>query len=163
MANYKVNIMNRIYEVTIDDDKLIVDGQAVSYDLESFNPKGLHIIRTPNQNTEAILEPGQSGEYQIQIDGMHLNAQVVSGSGEFEEKETSGKGSIHSPMPGLIVDILVNIGDRVKKGQTILIQEAMKMQMKLKAPESGIIKSISTTAGERVEKGVLLISLAPAQ
>ena len=64
-------------------------------------------------------------------------------------------------MPGMVVDILVKIGDRVKKGQTILIQEAMKMQMKLKAPESGIIQSISAIAGERVDKGTLLISLVP--
>lgn len=161
MTDYQVSIQNRIYKVSIENDQLLVDGQEVAIDLETIDQKGLHILRKPNQNTDTILEAGQSGHYQIQIDGKHLSAQVRSGSTPQNSGQIKKSGNIHSPMPGMVVDILVKIGDRVKKGQTILIQEAMKMQMKLKAPESGIIQSISAIAGERVDKGTLLISLVP--
>ncbi len=163
MTDYKVNVQNRTYQVTIEEDQLIVDGEKVSFDLESLDQKGLHILRKPNQNTEAIMEAGKNGHYQIQIGGKHLSAQVISGTAPSSSSTQPEEGTIHSPMPGLIVDVLVKIGDHVKKGQTILIQEAMKMQMKLKAPESGIIRAISTSAGERVDKGVLLVSLAASR
>ncbi len=65
-------------------------------------------------------------------------------------------------MPGLIIDILVNVGETVKKGDTLIIQEAMKMQMKLRSPSDGVISSILTRPNSQVEKGALLISLEPA-
>jgi len=65
-------------------------------------------------------------------------------------------------MPGLIIDILVKPGDIVKTGDTLLIQEAMKMQMKLKTPCNGIVTDISTSSGAQIEKGVLLVSIDPA-
>jgi 3-methylcrotonyl-CoA carboxylase alpha subunit len=66
-----------------------------------------------------------------------------------------------SPMPGLIIDILVNEGDHVQEGDTILIQEAMKMQMRIRTPNSGTITKINTKPGNQVDKGVLLISIDP--
>ena len=162
MADYRVTIANRTYDVSIIDDQLVVNGDRVSYDMDSLNDNGLHIIRQPNKNTEAYLEPNRQGQYDIQIDGNHLSAEILSGFQSSRKKSPQDTGSIHSPMPGLIIDIMVNIGDRVKEGQTLLIQEAMKMQMKLRAPSSGVVKFISTTPGSQVEKGVLLISLAPA-
>lgn len=161
MANYKVTIANRTYEVRIEDDQLLVNGDQISYDMDSLNENGLHLLKSPNKNTEAHLEPNQNGLYEIQIEGNHLSAEVLTGLQSSKKKTQIAEGDIHSPMPGLVVDIMVKIGDRVKKGQTILIQEAMKMQMKLRAPSSGIVKFISTTPGTQVEKGVLLVSLAP--
>jgi biotin carboxyl carrier protein len=162
MTDYRVTIANRIYDVSIEDDQLIVNGDRISYNMDSLNDNGLHILRQPNKNTEAYLEPNQKGLYQIQIEGNHLSAEVLSGFQTSKKRKAQDLGSIHSPMPGLIVDIMVKIGDRVKSGQTILIQEAMKMQMKLRAPSSGVVKFISTSPGSHVEKGVLLVSLAPA-
>ena len=162
MANYRVTIANRTYDVSIEDDKLVVNGDHISYYMDSLNDNGLHILRQPNKNTEAYLEPNQEGTYDIQIEGNHLNAEVLSGFRSSTKKAKLDTGSIHSPMPGLIVDIMVKIGDRVKKGQTLLIQEAMKMQMKLRAPSSGVVKSIQIAPGSQVEKGVLLVSLVPS-
>ncbi|MGB2964367.1 MAG: acetyl-CoA carboxylase biotin carboxyl carrier protein subunit [Anaerolineales bacterium] len=49
-----------------------------------------------------------------------------------------------SPMPGLIVDVLVNEGDQVQKGDTLLLGEAIKMQMKIRTPSSGTVTRINT-------------------
>jgi len=162
MADYRVIIADRVYDVSIENDQLVVNGDRISYDMDSLNDNGLHILRQPNKNTDALLEPNHGGLFEIQIEGTHLSAEVSSGFQSSKKKVRVSSGNIHSPMPGLIVDIMVKIGDRVKKGQTLLIQEAMKMQMKLRAPSEGIVKSISITPGSQVEKGVLLVSLVPA-
>ena len=161
MANYRVSIANRIYEVSIEDDSLIVNGDRISYNMDSLNNNGLHVLRQPNRNLDAHVEPNPGGLYDIQIDGNHLSAEVVMGFQTPSKPITRRIGNILSPMPGLIVDIMVKIGDKVKKGETLLIQEAMKMQMKLRAPAEGIVTSISTSPGSQVDKGVLLVSLDP--
>ncbi len=64
-----------------------------------------------------------------------------------------GSGLISAPMPGKIVDIKVKSGDVVKKGDPIIIIEAMKMQNELGAPIDGTIKEVYIKSGEAVESG----------
>ncbi len=72
-----------------------------------------------------------------------------------------GAGSIKvsSPMPGKILAVKANVGDSVKKGQVILILEAMKMENEVVAPEDGTIASIDVTVGAMVESGDTLATL----
>lgn len=64
---------------------------------------------------------------------------------------------VEAPMPGLVLNVLVKVGDSVEEGDGLLVLEAMKMENKLVAPRSGIIKLIHVTANQTVEKGILLI------
>jgi biotin carboxyl carrier protein len=70
---------------------------------------------------------------------------------------TAKVNDIKAPMPGLIVDIKVQVGDTVKKGDTILILEAMKMENVLKASGEGKIKAIKVSAKQNVEKNQVMI------
>lgn len=72
-----------------------------------------------------------------------------------------GAGSIKvaSPMPGKILDVKANVGDAVKKGQVILILEAMKMENEVVAPEDGTVASIDVASGATVEAGDTLATL----
>ena len=72
-----------------------------------------------------------------------------------------GAGSIEvsEPMPGKILAVKANVGDSVKKGQVILILEAMKMENEVVAPEDGTIASIDVTVGASVESGDTLATL----
>lgn len=85
-------------------------------------------------------------EYDLIVDQMGLSA--VS-----ESKITD----IKSPMPGLIVDVLIKAGDEVEKGDGLIILEAMKMENVLKAEGSGVVKSIEINKSDAVEKGQVLI------
>lgn len=64
---------------------------------------------------------------------------------------------IKAPMPGMVLNILVKEGDEVKKGDTLLILEAMKMENSLKATADGVIKKIVAVKGTAVEKNQILI------
>ena len=72
-----------------------------------------------------------------------------------------GAGSIKvaSPMPGKILVVKANVGDAVKKGQVILILEAMKMENEVVAPEDGTVASIDVASGATVEAGDTLATL----
>jgi 3-methylcrotonyl-CoA carboxylase alpha subunit len=75
----------------------------------------------------------------------------------WESKEGGGGNQIIAPMPGRIVLVKAKAGDTVEEGQEILVMEAMKMELALKAPRSGTIESVSATQGEFVEADAVLV------
>ena len=66
---------------------------------------------------------------------------------------STGKSGVKSPLPGVILDIKVNVGDTVKKGQTIIILEAMKMENNINADKDGKITAINVNKGDSVLEG----------
>tara|TARA_R110002050_G_scaffold200591_1_gene335535 strand:+ start:82453 stop:82959 length:507 start_codon:yes stop_codon:yes gene_type:complete len=64
---------------------------------------------------------------------------------------------IKSPMPGLVLDILVKAGDTIKKGDQVLVLEAMKMENIIKSQTDAVVKSVAIETGVAVEKGQVLI------
>lgn len=75
----------------------------------------------------------------------------------FEVGKTKQINAIKAPMPGLILEINVSVGQEVKQGDNLLILEAMKMENSFSSPRDGIIKSIAVAKGDAVDKGQLLI------
>ena len=67
--------------------------------------------------------------------------------------------SVKAPMPGLVLDILVEAGQAVNKGDNLLILEAMKMENIIKASGNGVVKSININKKDAVEKNQLLIEM----
>lgn len=72
---------------------------------------------------------------------------------------TKGRLSVESPMPGKILSVKTSVGQAVKRGDVILILEAMKMENEIVAPEDGVITSIDVSSGDSVESGTLLATL----
>ena len=72
-------------------------------------------------------------------------------------KPAAAKGGVKSPLPGVILDIKVKEGDVVKKGQTVIILEAMKMENSINADRDGKITSIKVSKGESVLEGTDLV------
>jgi 3-methylcrotonyl-CoA carboxylase alpha subunit len=74
-------------------------------------------------------------------------------------EESAGAGSIFAPMPGKVIQLLVEPGQRVEKGQPLLILEAMKMEHTITAPADGTVKEIRFCANEQVPEGAELVVL----
>ena len=72
-------------------------------------------------------------------------------------------GRLTAPMPGKIVQVLTKAGDTVKRGQPILILEAMKMEHTIAAPTDGVVDAVNFAAGELVEEGAALIAFTAAE
>ena len=136
----------------------------------------LDLIETGN-NLYHVIEGQQSYAIQIhQIDinqkQVHLTVngndyhlsiqdhfdQLVTNMG-LDAQEDAFQSNINAPMPGLIVDILVEEGQSVEKGTPLLILEAMKMENMIKSEGTGTVKSIEIKKGDSVEKGQLLLEM----
>ncbi|MBK7944643.1 MAG: acetyl-CoA carboxylase biotin carboxyl carrier protein subunit [Flavobacteriales bacterium] len=73
------------------------------------------------------------------------------------DKATRKAGDLKAPMPGLVLNVLVKPGDAVKKNDSVLVLEAMKMENMIKAPSDGLVKAILAEKGKPVEKGQVLV------
>lgn len=86
-------------------------------------------------------------------------APAAAPSGTNVPSGTAGSVKVSAPMPGKIVSVKASVGQTLKKGEVILILEAMKMENEIVSPQDGTIASINVTAGQSVEAGVLLATL----
>ncbi|MDQ0462821.1 propionyl-CoA carboxylase alpha chain/3-methylcrotonyl-CoA carboxylase alpha subunit [Caulobacter ginsengisoli] len=83
-------------------------------------------------------------------------------SAVLDEAGSASDGSIRSPMPGKIVSVSVKVGDKVTKGQPLLVLEAMKMEHAMTAPFDGVVAELNATPGGQVSEGVVLAKLEPS-
>ena len=118
-----------------------------------------------------------AGNYTVVVDGKKYSVQVAEGEGEITVQKAEGgsaagseapaapaggKGAteIHAQTPGSVWKIVKKPGDKVEEGETIMILEAMKMEIEVAAPAAGTVASIDVEPNEQVEEGRLLATLA---
>jgi 3-methylcrotonyl-CoA carboxylase alpha subunit len=77
----------------------------------------------------------------------------------FGEADHQGDASLAAPMNGAVVAVLVEPGQTVSKGDTLVVMEAMKMEHSIRAPRDGIISAVFFAEGERVSDGAELVAL----
>ena len=94
----------------------------------------------------------------IHLDGQEYELRRVTEHDE-DFEETEDEGSLSSPMPGRIVKLLVKVGQKIAKGQELLVVEAMKMENKIISPFDGIVKEIFYSSGDQIEANVPLMEI----
>lgn len=77
-------------------------------------------------------------------------------------KRAAAAGDLSAPMPGQVLAVLAAEGDRVTAGQTLVILEAMKMEIRVSAPFAGRVTRLRVAAGQVVERGAALVDVEPA-
>lgn len=157
---YMTIVNNKQFEVEIlKDGTVLVNGKVHEVDFLSLQESLYSIIQNDKSYEIAIEE--DHGTYELLLAGRLYEATVLDQRALLMAQRkgglVAGSGEINSPMPGLIVDVLVQVGDDVKQGQTVVILESMKMQNELKAPRDGRIQTVNCKAGQSVEKGNLLV------
>jgi biotin carboxyl carrier protein len=97
-----------------------------------------------------------SNTYQVDIE-TDLD-QLIQSMG-YQLSSEQAVDTIQAPMPGIILDVRVSKGDSIKKGSTLLILEAMKMENVIVSPKDGVVKKVHASTGQTVDKNKLLIEL----
>ena len=101
--------------------------------------------------------------YEVEIEemtGAPAAAPAAAAPAAAPAPAASGAGeSITSPMPGNILAVNVAAGDMVRKGQVLMILEAMKMENEIMAPRDGKVTAVAVTKGAAVESGALLCTI----
>ncbi|HLP21864.1 MAG TPA: biotin/lipoyl-containing protein [Chitinophagales bacterium] len=149
-------------EFTVEGTTL--NGTPVDWDLIEVKENTFHIIKdnkgynatlisyNPEEKTMVLNVNGT--DYEISIkDKNDLLLQQLG----ISAKSSSAVQFIKAPMPGLIINISVNAGDEVKKGDTLLILEAMKMENVIKSPRDGKIKKVNVSLRNAVEKNQVML------
>ena len=97
--------------------------------------------------------------YTITVNGNVYEVTVEEGFTGKASAPAAGSITVSAPMPGKILGVKTSVGAAVKKGQVILILEAMKMENEIVAPEDGTVASVNVSVGEMVEPGATLATL----
>jgi biotin carboxyl carrier protein len=160
---YITIINNQQFEVEIQrDGSVIVNGKRHEVDWLEL-PESLYSMIKDNKSMEVAIDDSQ-GTTNVLLEGRLYETQVLDQRAMMMLNRRGGmkldSGEVHAPMPGLIVDVLVNVGDTVTEGQTVVILESMKMQNELKAPRSGVVQTVERAKGSTVDKNALLIVIS---
>jgi biotin carboxyl carrier protein len=161
---YSVNIKNSVFQVEKSKEKILVDGDIMDWNLSQISERHFNILyKGHSLNLEVVSVDSETKTVKLKLNNKPCEIQIKDKFDLLLEK--LGMNNIHqkaakeikAPMPGLIFDIQVKIGDEVKKGDPVLILEAMKMENILKSPGDGIVKTIKIKKGDSVEKNQVLI------
>ncbi len=162
---YITVINGQQYEIDIDKEgNVLVNGQPRHVDFLQLDATLFSVI-TDSRSLEAAIEESR-GKQQVLIGGHLFEAQVLDERTFLMMTRRKGQlgaetGEVVAPMPGLIAGVQVNTGDVVRKGQTVVILESMKMQNELKASVDGVIGEIVVTKGQTVDKDTVLLTILP--
>ena len=162
---YITTVEDKQFLIEIIDEKHVsVDGKVYEVDFESVSGQPVYSLIVDGKSHESYVAPGDH-DWQVLIRG-RLYPVTVEDEREKRLRSAAGGGvaetgefHLRAPMPGLIVAILVEEGQAIKKGQVLLILESMKMQNELKASRDGIIGRVRVKPGETVEQKQTLLSV----
>ncbi|MFD2512872.1 acetyl-CoA carboxylase biotin carboxyl carrier protein subunit [Pontibacter locisalis] len=155
---------DKTWQVDIQKETIILNGTPFNWDIQPISSNTFHIIKDNKSFTAELVQADyQSKTFTFKINGVK---QTVSVKDRFDilldqlgmsDANTQKVNDVKAPMPGLILEIKVQPGQEVKKGDPILILEAMKMENILKSPGDGVVKEIKVQARQNVEKNQVLI------
>ena len=106
-----------------------------------------------------VRRPTADGvDYTLFVDGAGRRLRLVDPLDVTQyEAVASADAAVRAPLPGKIIDLRVKAGDKVSKGQPLLVLEAMKMEHTLTAPADGTVKTVRYAVGEQVPEGAELV------
>lgn len=152
------------WQVEVQKGTILLNGSPFDWDISPIGPNTYHIIRGARSFTAEVVSANfQDKTFTFKINGA---TQTVSVKDRFDllldklgmsNANANKVNDVKAPMPGLILDIKVEPGQEVKKGDAIMILEAMKMENILKSPGDGIVKEIKVQPRQNVEKNQVLI------
>lgn len=149
--------INHEGEITVDDETIIAD-------MQQMPDTTMYSIIIDGKSHDVRLNEGE-GVYQVQLGGEIFEVVV-------EDERTrrlaglkgktalsTGEVVIKAPMPGVVIEVTVEVGQAVEQGEIVLILESMKMQNEFKAPRAGKVHAIRVGPGDKVDKNAVMLTI----
>jgi len=161
---YKVAGLSKEYTLSRQENGFVINNEPFHIDIQQLSPKSWLVFNhnkrfivdlienEKGQNTYVLLVNGHKYTCHVK-DPLHM---IIDQLGMANLNSTKAD-KLNAPMPGLVLDVLVKTGDLVKKGEPLIILEAMKMENILKAAHDGKVAEIMVSNGESVEKNQALL------
>lgn len=160
-GEHEVEVRERLGVLTVwvDGEELPVDYCEVDRQGQAslmFGERSFAVSIEGDRNQNVMTVAGRL--FHVEIEDERERAAHAA-----EREAQKGGGLVKSVMPGIVVDVMVEVGATVEEGQALLILEAMKMQNEIRATSAGVVKVLHVKAGEAVGSGAKLITIEAAE
>ena len=142
MKEYKLKINGNEYNVTVNE----VDGSMAEVEVNG-TPFKVEFDKPVKKAAAPVAKPAAKAAAPAPAAGPAPNPAAAGGAGT----------AVTSPLPGVILDVCVKEGDAVKRGQTVMVLEAMKMENAIEATADGTVTAIKVGKGDSVLEGAPLV------
>ncbi len=166
MYHVKVNQQNT-YDVNVEANAITLNNEQKDISFAALSENKYHVLmNNKSYNVEIISINTELKTASLKVNNRVYECEIKDQFDDLlkslglDNLNTKKLNEIKAPMPGLVLKVLVEEGQEFKKGDNLLVLEAMKMENILKAPADGKVKSIKIKSGDKVEKNEILLSLA---
>ncbi|MGC8877675.1 MAG: biotin/lipoyl-containing protein [Anaerolineae bacterium] len=150
--------INRAGEVTVNGVPHVVDMQSIGQSsLFSLLVDGRSYDVYIDEREERYLLVMQEGIFEVKVEDERTRR--LAGL-QRAPVAPVGEVLIKAPMPGVVVDVPVVVGQEVAAGERVVVLESMKMQNEFKSPRGGVVRSVRVKVGDRVEQNQILITIS---
>ena len=161
---YVVTVNGEEREVTLDGATARTADVEVEAHIADLDETPVKLVTVDGRVYRVLAHRGSApGQYSLQLGGYRFEVEALDERTRAIRQlsraagRLSGPASLVAPMPGLVVRVLVEAGDRVQTGQGVVVIEAMKMENELRARGPAVVRRVAVAAGSAVEKGTLLV------
>jgi acetyl/propionyl-CoA carboxylase alpha subunit len=158
---YRYQYRDKQYEVHLepgpDGIRLLVNGKPVELEVVALRPG--EIIFQNGGRAITLFWATDGDRRWISLDGCTYLLETPSLSPTHQTGDQAAEELLRAPMPAQVRSIEVGAGDKVERGQTLLLLEAMKMEIRLKASRKGEVRRVLVEAGQSVDRGEVLVEL----
>jgi pyruvate carboxylase subunit B len=165
-VKYFVRVGETELELSLEGDEVRIDDAVTHARLADVEGTPVRMLTVGDEVHRIVVRPaGTRGRYTIWVDGFRHEVEALDERMRAIRELAGatagpvGPAPLVAPMPGMIVRVNVQAGDRVLPGQGLVVMEAMKMENELRAQTSATVKAVLAQPGTAVEKGALLIEL----
>ncbi len=163
---YLVQVGDEEAEVLLDGNVVEVDGTMTEAHLTELEGTPVRLVTIGTEVHRVVARRGDGrGQYTLWLDGFRYDVEALDERSRAiralggASSAATGPAPLVAPMPGMIVRVGVQVGDRVQAGQSLVVMEAMKMENELRATSAGAVKRVLVQPGTAVEKGAVLLEL----
>lgn len=162
---YHVTIGTRTFEVDMGPEGLRLDGQPVEAGLFRSGDSPVMALHVDRATYPILARRSAKGRWKVRVRGTALDVEVIDERAKaIRDMVGVGAGPVGprpvvAPMPGMVLRVEVREGDKVERGQGVVIVEAMKMENELRADAAGTVTRVHVREGQAVEKDQVLVEL----
>ncbi|MGE0041916.1 MAG: biotin/lipoyl-containing protein [Vicinamibacterales bacterium] len=150
----QVRLGDEVTTLTLEDGRVTAGDRA--YTVRAVEPGIYRVDDGTRRWTVAVAGSGESRW--VFVDGVAAEVEVTP-EGARRRARRGGGDHMAAPMPATVVKILAPAGTAVAEGDTLIVLEAMKMELPIRAPRAGVVTSVRCAEGELVQPGVNLLEL----